>query len=126
MTRPFRNPGIFTIILVMLAGLLLVRCAKQGTPSGGPKDETPPGVISENPPNRTVNFNFPKATITFDEFVSLKDPAKEIFISPPMRIKPEYKASGKKVIIEFREELKANSTYTVNFGSSIVDFTEAN
>lgn len=113
-------------VLVMLSCFFLASCAKQGTPTGGPKDETPPEVISELPPNRTVNFNFNKATITLNEFINLKDPAKEIFISPPMRIKPLFKAAGKKVIIEFQEELKANSTYTINFGNSIVDYTEGN
>jgi len=116
----------FPFLLIVVSAFALVQCARQGSPSGGPKDETPPSVISEVPPNRTVYFNFPQATITFSEFVSLKDPAKEIFISPPMRTKPEYKVNGKKIIIEFQEELKENSTYTINFGNAIVDFTEGN
>jgi len=79
----------------------MVRCARPGTPTGGPKDEAPPVVVSEIPSNRTVYFNFDKVTITFNEFISLKDASKEIFISPPVRTKPEFKVTGKKVIVEF-------------------------
>ena len=34
--------------------LLLAACAKQGMPSGGPKDETPPQVLRMRPDNRTL------------------------------------------------------------------------
>jgi len=123
-----KNKGAITILSVvfLFSGFFLVRCARQGTPSGGPKDTAPPEVISEMPPNRSVFFNAGSASINFNEFVQLKDPSTEIFISPPMRIKPEFKIQGKKIIVEFQEELKANSTYTINFGNSIVDYTESN
>ena len=116
----------FFSALIILSGLFLIRCARPGTPTGGPKDVAPPDIISSSPPDRTVNFTEKSITITFKEFIQLKDPAKEIFISPPMRLKPEYKVQGKKVVIEFQEELKENTTYTLNFGNSIVDFTESN
>ena len=103
-----------------------MRCARPGSPAGGPKDEAPPEVVQEIPPNRSVFFNANKATISFNEFIQLKDPSKEIFISPPMRTKPLFKVQGKKVVIEFQEELKENTTYTVNFGNAVVDFTEGN
>ncbi len=119
------NTSVLAVV-ILLTGYYLLSCARQGSPEGGPKDETPPEAVSEMPPNRSVYFNSKNAVITFNEFIQLKDPAKEIFISPPMRLKPEFKALGKKVIIEFKEELKENSTYTFNFGSSIVDYTESN
>lgn len=123
-----KNNKIATILsfISLAAWIILDGCARQGSPSGGPKDETPPEIISETPPNRSVYFNSTKAVLTFSEFVSLKDPSKEIFVSPPMRVKPVYKAQGKKIVIEFQEALKENSTYTINFGNSIVDYTEGN
>jgi len=111
---------------IMASLLALFSCARQGSPMGGPKDEKPPEVVLEIPANRTVYFDFPQALITFNEFIALKDPAKEIFVSPPMKTKPDYKVAGKKLIIEFQEELQQNSTYTINFGNSIIDFTEGN
>ncbi len=111
---------------VILLSVAASSCAKQGAPTGGPKDTEPPVALSQNPPNRSLNFTAEKVTLTFNEFVQLKDPAKEIFVSPPMRTKPEYKASGKNIIILFKEPLKPDATYTINFGKAIADFTEGN
>jgi uncharacterized protein (DUF2141 family) len=121
-----KGTSLALMIIILVSGLSMVRCAKQGTPAGGPKDETPPEVVSAEPPQRTLYFNAKKITVDFNEFISLKDPSKEIFISPPMKTKPEFKAQGKKLVIEFQEELKENSTYTINFGNAVVDFTEGN
>lgn len=120
--------GSITIlsVIVLFTGSFLIQCARPGTPSGGPKDSTPPEVLSEIPPNRSVHFNSPRVTISFNEFVQLKDPAKEIFISPPVRVRPEFKAQGKKLLVIFKEELKKDATYTINFGNSIIDYTESN
>jgi len=122
----FKSTTIVLAAIFLFSGIILTRCAKQGTPAGGPKDADPPEFVSADPPNRSVFFDYKKITITFNEFIQLKDASKEIFISPPMRSKPEYKAIGKKVVIEFQEELKTNSTYTISFGNSIVDYTESN
>ena len=113
-------------MIVILSGTILVQCAKQGTPAGGPKDEDPPELIAAVPPERSVNFAATKITLTFNEFIQLKNPGKEIFISPPMKVKPEYKVQGKKLLIDFQEELQKNSTYTINFGNAIVDYSESN
>ncbi|MCU0370899.1 MAG: Ig-like domain-containing protein, partial [Bacteroidales bacterium] len=121
-----KGSHIVIAVLLLFSGYGLLNCARQGSPAGGPKDEVPPEAVSEMPPNRSVYFNSKDVVITFNEFIQLKDPAKEIFISPPMRTKPEFKGIGKKVVIEFSEELKENSTYTFNFGNAIVDYTEAN
>lgn len=113
-------------VLFLFSGLFLARCARPGTPAGGPKDEEPPVIVSAIPPNRTVFFDFTKATLSFDEFIQLKNPSKEIFISPPMKTRPEFKVQGKKLIIEFKEGLRENSTYTINFGNALIDYTESN
>jgi uncharacterized protein (DUF2141 family) len=120
-----RNKQVL-LVLFLIPGIFLIRCARPGSPSGGPKDITPPEVRSAFPPNRSVSFNAKKITISFDEFIQLKDPAKEIFISPPMRTRPEFKTQGKNITVEFKEELKGNSTYTINFGNSIIDYSENN
>jgi uncharacterized protein (DUF2141 family) len=43
-----------------------------------------------------------------------------------MKIKPEFKVEGKKLVVDFKEALKARSTYTLNFGNAIEDYTEGN
>ena len=39
---------------------------------------------------------------------------------------PEVKASGKRVLVEFFDTLRANTTYTIDFGDAIVDNNESN
>jgi uncharacterized protein (DUF2141 family) len=112
--------------MIILLGMIVTQCAKQSSPTGGPQDNDPPVFLEAEPANRSVFFVADKAIITFNEFIQLKDPSKEIFMSPPMRTKPDFKTQGKKVIIQFNEELKPNTTYTVNFGNAITDYTEGN
>ena len=45
-----------------------MQCARRGSPSGGPIDETPPKVVRLEPNQKTLNFNSDlKDSITFDE-----------------------------------------------------------
>tara|TARA_B100001173_G_C16028241_1_gene565132 strand:- start:3894 stop:5459 length:1566 start_codon:yes stop_codon:yes gene_type:complete len=78
----------------------------------------------------TVFFDKEKITITFDEFINLKDLSKQLIISPPLqpdqyKIKPQGTVA-KKIQIELLDSLKEGTTYTFNFGESIVDNNEGN
>ncbi len=121
--------NILCLILVSLLSLLVWSCASTGRPSGGPKDTTAPSlVVEESSPNFSTNYTPQKIELVFDEWIELKNQAKEILISPPFFKKPKITQRGKKVTVEFPEEepLREDATYTLNFGKSIVDFTEAN
>ncbi|PRP67799.1 Ig-like domain-containing protein [Nonlabens agnitus] len=109
--------------------ILLVQCAKRGSPSGGPIDETPPEILRAFPDNYTVNFTNQKIEITFDEYIKLKDLQKQLVISPPLKNRPLIRPQGgvsKKLTIEITDTLLENTTYVLNFGQSIVDNTEGN
>jgi hypothetical protein len=116
---------IRTLLFLLLVGLCW-NCAQQGSPSGGPKDKDPPVVIGSTPPNYSVRFAAKKILITFDEYIVLDNVNQELVISPPMEEKPEVKLRKKTIIIQFEETLKANTTYTFNFGSAIKDLHEGN
>jgi hypothetical protein len=105
---------------------LLSRCAKPVSPQGGPKDVTPPVVISCEPPNLTTNFKQTGFRLDFNEFVNLKNPVNEIFISPPLKKQLDTRLKGKSVIVKIEDSLAANTTYSVTFGSAIMDLTEGN
>jgi uncharacterized protein (DUF2141 family) len=117
---------VFLLLAFLSIAWIIISCAHQGSLSGGPKDTEPPQSVEADPPDRTTRFQAKRIIITFNEFIQLKDPGKEIFMSPPMKAKPEFKAHGKDLIIEFKEDLKENTTYTINFGNSVADFTETN
>lgn len=97
-----------------------------GSISGGPTDEDPPNVVASKPANYSVNFSGSKIEITFDEYITLNNVNQTLVVSPPMKEKPEIKLKNKTIIITLFDELKENTTYTLNFGNSIEDNNERN
>ena len=110
----------------MAVALLLAACASIGSPEGGPRDYTPPQVMKSSPEPGTVNFKGNKVEITFDEIVNLKDQQKKVVISPAPKTQPLIRATGKKLTIEFRDELLENTTYVIDFSNAIEDNNEGN
>ena len=109
-----------------MMAFLAQRCANAVAPTGGPKDETPPKVVQEVPENRSINFIGKKIEITFDEYITLENANQNVLISPPLSEKPDIKLHNKTVVVKFKEDLAPNTTYTINFGSSIKDLHEGN
>lgn len=95
-------------------------------PTGGLRDSLPPVYKTSNPLPNSLNFKGDKVEIEFDEYVQLKDGFEKIVVSPPTKSPFVAKAIGKKVVVEFRDTLMANTTYTVDFSNSIVDNNESN
>jgi len=102
------------------------RCANAVAPTGGPKDERPPVVVEAVPENHSINFLGKKIEITFDEYITLENANQNVMISPPLSEKPDIKLKNKTVVIKFKEDLAANTTYTINFGAAIKDLHEGN
>jgi hypothetical protein len=120
-----RSIIIFSLFLIS-AAFLLVSCAKPVSPQGGPKDENPPIVVACDPPNLATHFKGKSFRIDFNEFINLKNPATEIFISPPLKSALDSKLRGKSLVVKFEDTLAPNTTYSIMFGNSIIDLTEGN
>jgi hypothetical protein len=120
------NKECLFFALISIIFLLLSACATVQQPSGGPKDETPPKILSVTPENLTKNFSVREIDITFDEFIKLRNEFTEISISPDMDVAPIYKVKRKTLTITLPDTLEENTTYSINFGNSIVDFNEGN
>lgn len=118
--------AVCTIAVVSLFGSVLCRCASIMTPEGGPRDTLPPVIVNMQPDNFTTNFTGTKIYIEFDEYVQLKDQNKEFFTSPAMKKKPTLSLRGKGVVVVLRDTLLENTTYALNFGSTIRDNNENN
>ena len=117
-------------ILYLFFLTTLVQCAKPGTPTGGAKDSIPPRLINASPKMKTTEFDKTEIRLNFDEYVTLKDLSKQLIVSPPLErekytVYPQTGAS-KKVTIKLKDSLLENTTYTFNFGESIIDFNESN
>jgi hypothetical protein len=122
----FSRRNILESLIILSICILLYSCANRGYPKGGPKDEEAPYIVKESPINGGVNFNEKKLNIYFNEFVQLKDVASNFMISPPQKKKPKVKLRGKRVLVEFQDSLRDSTTYSLDFGTSIVDNNEAN
>ncbi len=117
-------------LLWLFASLVLVSCARVGSPVGGKKDSIPPKMIGSNIDTTRVNVsrNTKELRIDFDEYITLKDISKNLIISPPIKYTKIIPSStGNKYLqIQWKDTLQANTTYNFNFGNSIVDLNESN
>lgn len=107
--------------------LVCVGCANRGIgPQGGPRDSIPPQPLRSVPENGALNFTGKKIDVTFSEYLQLDNISQNLLMSPPQQHAPEVKANGKHLIVQFEDTLKPNTTYTLDFGHSVCDFTERN
>ena len=114
-------------IFILLA-LTVISCAKRGSISGGLKDTIAPVLKASFPKNLSVNFKAKEINLTFDEYVKLKNVAKQLIVSPPMKYNPEVSpmTPSKMITIKIKDTLQENTTYSFNFGQSIEDNNEGN
>ena len=114
-------------ILVVVCGLCA--CARQGAPTGGPKDTTPPTVVPlGSTPNYATRFQDKHLELKFDEWITLSEAAAQVMVSPPLVKRPEVTLKGKTVVVKFdkAEQFRENTTYTINFGTAVKDLHEGN
>ena len=114
------------IISVIIAFLLLTACARMGQPDGGWYDDDPPKVLGATPEDKATNVKAQKVTIFFDEYIKLQDATSKVIISPPQLETPDIKAAGKRIVVELKDTLKENTTYTIDFSDAISDNNEGN
>jgi len=106
--------------------LFFSSCARMGHPDGGWYDDDPPVVIGSSPEDKSTNVKAKKVSIFFNEYIKLEDASNKVIVSPPQLETPEIKAAGKKIIVELKDTLKENTTYTIDFGDAITDNNEGN
>ena len=109
------------IIATIIAG-----CARMGQPDGGWYDDDPPRIIGSTPADGATGVTTKKITIQFDEYIKLTDATQKVIVSPPQMEMPEIKTAGKKIVVELKDSLKPNTTYTIDFSDAISDNNEGN
>lgn len=114
--------------IFLLFSLSFIDCAKRGTPSGGAKDSVAPVIVKSSPENYSTNFTGNEIRIYFDEYIKLEDLQKNLIVSPPLDYTPLITPlnTSKQLRIKILDTLKENTTYSFNFGKSIVDNNEGN
>ena len=107
--------------MMMIAG-----CARMGQPYGGWYDDRPPQIIATTPADNGTGVKEKKVVICFDEYIKVEDATNNVVVSPPQLEMPEIKGAGKKIVVELKDSLKENTTYTIDFSDAITDNNEGN
>lgn len=101
-------------------------CASIGAPDGGPSDSLPPVLLKTVPLYHELNYKGNEVRLTFDEYIIYDKVMEELVVSPPLKKRPVIRIKSKTLIIQFNEELRDSTTYSMDFKSSIVDNNEQN
>ena len=94
--------------------------------TGGEKDTKAPELLKAIPKNFQTNFNSNNIELVFDEYLQLKNAEEQLIISPNNGLKIKAKIKGKKINLSLSGDLKTNTTYNINFGEALSDYTESN
>jgi hypothetical protein len=116
------KPNQIIIALLFLLTSLLLDCAKEGMPPGGPEDTVSPEVVSVSPsPDATQVDPNSRIEITFSERMIAKITEESIFISPLPREPFEFKWKGRKLVLIPSQPLQPDRTYVISIGTDALD-----
>jgi len=120
--------GLMIIFLFSLFFIpfILPSCGSIGSPTGGDFDTIPPVFVRSKPAPNSINFIDNKIELFFNEYINLEKPSEKVIITPPQSKMPVIKSLGKKITVELKDSLIANTTYTFDFTNGIVDNNERN
>lgn len=96
------------------------------SPSGGEYDFDPPVVVSSSPEQNALNVTSRRIEIIFDELVQVEKPSEKVIITPPQKNFPVIRSQNNKVVVEIKDTLIPDVTYTIDFTDAIVDNNESN
>lgn len=106
--------------------ILVISCAKQTSPTGGPKDTIPPTLTSSQPRKGQTNIKPKQITLEFDEAITLNNPKDQILVTPDIQKKYKIEGRNRSVNIQLETELLDSTTYLISFREAIQDLTEKN
>jgi hypothetical protein len=114
------NQSIISVPFLLMS--LLLCCAKEGMPPGGPEDTISPEVVSVSPPPDTTQVDpSSQIEITFSERMIAKTTEEAIFISPLPKEPFEFHWKGRKLVIIPKEPLQPDRTYVISIGTDALD-----
>ena len=97
--------------------LLLIGCASQGNPGGGPKDIKAPKLLDVYPQNTSYISEYEKITLTFDEHINPNSIIKSININPEFDVLIRTKKN--KIIIKPLIEWPIDKSIEINLNRNM-------
>ena len=125
MSISVNNPN-WSFILVAALALFTSACANQVAPTGGEKDTTPPSLLRAIPESEVTNFESRQIVLLFDEFIQFSYPNDEFSVVPEPPGDVKVRVKPKAIYLTIPDSLAPNTTYIINFGSSVKDLNEGN
>ncbi|MFA6651546.1 MAG: Ig-like domain-containing protein [Bacteroidales bacterium] len=130
MKKIIRNTILYGAVILFVASLVLPQSCANTTaaPAGGPVDSIPPLLTATIPDvnQSRISTTLKRVELQFNEYVKLVDPNKNIMLSPPPEKNPTLRTKGKGVVVDLKNELLPNTTYSLYFGNAIQDNNEGN
>ena len=120
--KGLRRLGWLAVVLVVCC----FSCARMGSPDGGWYDDTPPYVVGSTPQDKGTGVTGKRIAIYFNEYIKLENAQEKVIISPPQLEMPDIKDGGKRIVVNLKDSLKENTTYTIDFSDAISDNNEGN
>jgi hypothetical protein len=109
-------------LLFIIESCIIMLCAHQVPPSGGPDDKTPPSVLSASPPAGTVNVPKKSAVVfTFTEWVNPQNADRSLSVFPALPDGVKITVSGRKIIVKPKTAFSDSTTYHIVFNTSLSD-----
>jgi hypothetical protein len=121
---------IFTVIALAVLSIgslfLTTGCANIIPPQGGLRDSLPPVILKVNPKDSATNFKENKINFYFDEYIDVQNVQENLIVSPVPVNPPVIEFKLREMTVKLKDSLLPNTTYSIEFGNAIKDFTEGN
>ncbi|UCD94630.1 MAG: Ig-like domain-containing protein [Candidatus Zixiibacteriota bacterium] len=115
-----RGPG--TCLFLVSLVLVIIGCAKLGTPPGGPVDKTGPSVLTTLPEKNAMSVaGDNRISIQFSEKIDKKSVEGAIFISPRFSGELRFKWKKNTLTVVLPDSFADSTTYVINIGSELMD-----
>ncbi len=107
--------------LNLILVFVLIGCAGQIPPSGGPVDTSPPQIIFSSPEQKELNFNLQKIILRFDKYMSQRSVESAIYFPPFNASDMNFDWSGTTLDISLHKPLQSDRTYILTLGATALD-----
>ena len=108
---------------ILIAAALLLSCAHQMSPGGGPVDKTGPYVVATAPVSGSVKVKPTTAVVlTFSKWITPASALKSVSILPPLDGGFKVGVSARQLTIVPRKRFADSTTYHVVITSALQDF----
>lgn len=117
---------VIAVIEAVVLSIFIFGCANQMSPPGGEIDKILPYIVESYPANGATNFSEKEVEFSFSEYVNKSKINDAFFISPLIEGYPDFSWTNTTVYVEFPEDLKKNTTYSIIIGTEITDVNNSN